>query len=361
MEIQKATSSLKDLQTLPISLEVDYQALAIEIFRKLRQEKPQRELSQLLGFSFNQVGKWEVGSTQIKWSDFLNTCRVLDIPMERIFRTFFWMTDPQFDEKTSLQAIDRNINPLTMTDKNVKLKLRKWIEGQSQPDLAEVLKIFGQKTSTLLGWLSQFLNVKEISILKNHYEVFEELIEVVMQNPLVVYVNAALQLEEYRQKPYHDEKLLAENSACSVATLREVLQLLLDHQLIRFDGKKYHHSPFDFSFASLTNSKIRSLTYFSTKLAAERYPRYPIPVDSQKIKNLSRSSVRVTALSKDAALKISELLARVHTEIGEIVSKDHGPKDNVQVILMHSFCSNFNSPEDELRHLAPQLLDQKLN
>ncbi len=47
----------------------------------------------------------------------------------------------------------------------------------------------------------------------------------------------------------------------------------------------------------------------------------------------------------EAARKVGELVARFHSEVADVVGNDSGEKQNVQIILLHSFASNLNRPE----------------
>ena len=214
----------------------------------------------------------------------------------------------------------------------------------TNPTLTEVLQLLGTNSPFLLSWLSQFLDCKNIASLKDFYEGFQENIDAVLSDPVVVYVNAALNLQEYKQLPEHDEQLLADHATCTVDRLRSVLKLLLSHSLISFDGKKYLPSSFDFSFSGLAHPKLRGLTKYTTVLAAERYPSTPLMIDPTRTFNPGRGSVRVKAFSKDAAQKVSDLITKFHNEVEQIVRQDTQPKTNVQIVLVHSFPSTINSP-----------------
>ncbi len=322
---------------------LDYQCLAREVIRALRGSLRQRELSEKLGYTFNQVGKWESGATQIKWDDFLRLGNTAGTDMEKFFRYSFWIKDLEFNAYTSLKSLESAIGLHAIKDPSIQLIRRKWLKGAAMPDLADVLKLMGTQLPVLLGWLSLFIDCKTLPTLRGTYAAFLQSLDSIFSRPHIAYVNAALQLEVYKDLSFHDENLLAEHSACSVSELREALKTLISYGLITYDGKIYHPCPFDFSFAGLRHPKLRGLTKISTDLVARRYPLQPIQIDSQKVQNACRSSVRVKALSKGASQQIAELIAKFHNEVGEVVRGDHGPKTNVQVILIHSFTSNFNS------------------
>lgn len=326
-------------------LRLDFEKLAQEIIRQLRGPLSQRALSEQMGFSFNQVGKWESGATQIKWGEFLSLAQTLQTPIENYFRYSFVYRQPEFTVDTTLQTLVSRLNLLSNREDRMKALGRKWMKGHVNPSFSEVLRVMGSKAPLLFGWLSLFADCNLLASLKDSHEIFLKNVEAVLENPSVVFVNAALHLKRYQELELHDETMLAEHSACSCEELRQALKVLLKFDLIMFDGRKYLPSFFDFSFSGLRHPKLRGLTKAATCLAAARYPDQPIVIDPKRVRNPSQSSVRVVAMSSEAARKIAELIEIFHNQADEIVNADHLDKDNVQIILLHSFASNINSPD----------------
>lgn len=348
LDVSETQAPGNDRPVLRPFLKTNYQALAQEIIREIRGEMSQRQLSDKLGYSFNQVGKWESGFTQIKWDDFLKMAEVLEIPMAKHFTDSFWTFEKNLTPLATLKAITHNLPQEVVPEKMYRNIHKKWLTGISMPDLSEVLEMIGTRTAILFGWMSLFLDCKKIPTIQADYEVFLKTIDAAFSTPVVVYVSAALQLQSYLDLPEHDEAFLAQHSACTIEELRHALALMLEYGLVAYKNKKFIPMPFDFSFAGLRHPKLRGLTKRSTVLAAERYPEAPIKIDRSKVRTIAPSSVRVVAVSKEASQKILELVAGFHRQIGEIVRQDDQPKDNVQVILVHSFPSNINTASTNL-------------
>jgi transcriptional regulator with XRE-family HTH domain len=318
----------------------DYDFLVREIIIVLRGKISQRSLSKKLGFSFNQVGKWESGFTNIKWDDFLNLCLHLNLPIENSFQLLFYYSFEKFNIKSSLVCLEKFLGLSSNSEYIENKEIKKWISGKVAPHFSSILRAFDTRPSMLIGWLSFFLDCSKIYSLKKSYEEFLLRIDTVLNDPNCVYVNAALQLRFYKDLKFHDDKLLASHAACSVSELRKTLALLNEHGIISFDGKKYIACAFDFSFSALPMLKLRSLTKYTTELAAHRYSLIPAKVNPVRTPNLSVSSVRVTAMSSSASRQVAELIAKFHNEMANIVKEDRLPKDNVQIFILHSFASN---------------------
>ncbi len=330
--------------------EVDYQKLAEEVIRLLRGVLTQRHVSERLGYTFNQVGKWESGFTRMKWDEFFRYAEELGVPMSGHFRYSFWTfhNENELSVASTLRALENGLLSQSAACKSARKQIQKWLVAGTTPDLAEVLKLIGTRPAILFGWLSRFVDVRRLGSIQLLYEDFLRQRAVLMSNPLCAYVNAALQLEAYRDLVRHDERLLAEHSACSVREVRETLAILCSAGFAGFDGDKYVSLGNSFNFSGLRDPRIRGFTKHATDLAAERYSLSPAAIDPERTRNASVSSVRVAALSNAASKKIVELVSKFHNDVAEIIASDTFPKDNVQIFVLHSFASNLNAPQEKV-------------
>ncbi len=312
-----------------------YQNLAGEIVKLLRGEMSQRELSESLGFTFNQVGKWESGFTQIKWSDFLRFAEFRELPVEKAFRLVFWTHDGPFDVLTSVNSLAKQIGFRPDS-----------IRGE-RTDLAEILRWMDHEASILISWLTLFLDCSKLPTIEAKVQGFMLRLNAILSDPLCVFVNAALDTSEYRNLELHDEVLLAEHSTCTREELRRTLETLMTFKAVTFDGKKYR-PVYSFAYSFSPNPKLRSLTKYATELAASRYSLTPVEANPDRPTNVSLSSVRVVPMSLEASKKVRELVAQFHVAVGDVVNADDAPKDGVQVLLFHSFVSNINVSREKI-------------
>lgn len=327
---------------MPCTSEVDYYKLAREILVQLRGEMSQRSLSEKLGYSYNQVGKWESGFTQIKWDGFVAVAKALGIPLESRLSYFFSDYEGEFDVETIVAMLRNNLALDFNTDEALKGWLRKWKAKKFAPDLAEILRILDSRPAMLFSWLMMFVDGTQLMSIKEDYQAFMVRLEATMDDPNVIYVNAALRTQDYASLKVHDESLLAQHACCSIDRLRQTLWLMVSQGVVHFDGKKYEPCLFDFSFSTLRHAGLRQFTKYTTELAAEKYPVDPGSIDRSKIKNACGSSARVTAMSAKAADQVAQLVNKFHSEVGEIVKRDSAPKEHVQIIVLHNFVSNIS-------------------
>lgn len=327
---------------------INHERLACQIVRALRGEHSQRDLSLALGYSFNQVGKWESGATQITWDDFVTLAVHAGHSIEKQFRRLFWSFVDEFNAKAIINYFltdHRFIQDAFPASARTVRRLR---AGESQVRLADVHRLVAVQPPLLLGWLESFLDPAQLPEIQAEYAWHLKRLDLVGENPLAVYVKAAIELDVYKKLDAHDDRFVARHATCSVEEARSTLRSLLELRCIDFDGAKYRALGDCFSFGSLASGRLKSLTRYSTSLTAQRYLTVPSGAPAQDWVNPSVSSVRVRPMSKQASQKVLELVERFHRDVAEVVATDDGEKENVQVLLVHFFASVANAPTNDL-------------
>lgn len=323
---------------------IDHDTLAREIVRAMRGDSTQRDLSQKLGYSFNQVGKWESGSTHISWDDFVKLATLEGHEIEKHFRRIFWSFVGEFNSKAVINYFLTDHRFIQRALSSSPRTIRRLKAGESHVMLADVQRLIASKPSLLMGWLEGFVDPSLLPEVQSFYAWHQQCIDLVAANPLAVFVKAAIELDVYKALKKHDDDFVARHATCSTQEARTTLKALLELGCVEFDGTRYTSQGDCFSFGSLANTRLKGLTRYSTGLTAERYLTVPSGAPAQDWINPSVSSVRVRPMSKEASGKVLELVERFHRDVAEIVDNDEGETTNVQILLMHFFASVANAP-----------------
>lgn len=331
-------------------LHINHDQLAREIVRVIRGKNTQRDLSRKLGYTFNQVGKWESGSTHISWNDFVRLAASEGHDIESHFRRIFWSftgdSDGAFSSKAVINYFLTDHRFIQRTLASSARTIRRLKAGESHLMLSDVQRLIASQPSLLMGWLEGFSNPSEIPEVQAFYDWHLKCLELVASNPLAVFVKAAIDLDIYKKLDRHSDEFVARHATCSIEEARSTLKQLLDLGCVDYDEIKYSSDGDCFSFGSLANTRLKSLTKYSTSLTAQRYLTVPSGAPAQDWINPSVSSVRVRPMSKEASSKVLELVEKFHRDVAEIVTKDDGEKTNVQIMLMHFFASVANAPAE---------------
>lgn len=151
----------------------DYDLMAINILRKLRGQMTQKQLSQILGFQFNQIGKWEAGVTGIRWRDFVKVCQVLKIPLAESFQKMFCqksITDLNANTIVGLVVRLYGISKIPSHLKNAgfnKNTVDRWNSGETEPKFSDILKMMGYRPEFYFEWISMLMEISKIGYQKS--------------------------------------------------------------------------------------------------------------------------------------------------------------------------------------------------
>jgi len=315
---------------------IDYFLLARNFIKELRGDLGQRALSESLGYTFNKVGKWENGVTQIKWNDFIDIADQLELNHTAKLKKFFGNYDGHYDFKQIYHYLDLFFGLEVVTDPLIQRLRKKWQQKSAAADLAEVLKVFDTRPAMLIGFLSEFVDCSQFDQLKERYQQFLQALDILCDDPVIGNITEALKVDDYLSLDKHDDQLLASHAGISCESLQTALKKHLQLGTLYYDGTKYHPTHLNFSFSHLNVRKLRSFNKFCFRFMADNYQVHPRHHDREYIYNAGCTSNRVVALSPQAAQAVSQLISKFHSEVSEIVENDKQIKKNVQMINLAS-------------------------
>lgn len=316
---------------------INYESLAVQVLTLMRQNSKgslsQRELSKILGFTYNRVGKWESLNSPFLWEDFVAVCKALHFPIEEIFRNyFFWIGNEAFNTLNCWKSILKISSAKGLTAGSKKKKLS--IEISEHPSFSEFLEKIDQRPGVLIGWLAKLIDISQLPEFKEDYEKLKN-IEVLVQDPICSLVSACLQLTHYKILPQHDSQVLADLLDIEKSQVDHAIEALIKSGSIKYDGGKLKSHANDFTL--VRNANLHNLTKYLVEKAQLKIKSNEATQNSQPNSVLS---TRLYPLSQKAAQKINELIIQTHFEIAELISKDSDPPDHLRSILIQSFTLN---------------------
>lgn len=317
----------------------EYEQIAIELITYLRDEIPQRELSQSLGYSFNQVGKWESGHTRIKWENFCDLLEFRGVDVKEILAQKVDAPLAKLNYRSDIYRYIIEAYSLTEVIDPIKRKLvRKLINSKNKTnDLATVLELLDLREHMLIFQLSNFFSCKGIPSLETRFNFYTSRLDAIAETPQIPIVRACLELTSYQKLDKHDDEFIQVQSGLSLMDVVKCLAIMKEHQEIEFIDGKYKIIGPGYSFSHSSNPKLRKFNQEIFHRVAQSYPINLAEWDMGHVKNANRSAVFVLPLSRTASVEISELLRHTHGQIHEILKKDqqeykNEPKENVQLI-----------------------------
>jgi len=127
---------------MPSNNDLDFKLLSLQLIRETRGSLSQAKLNEKMNFCFNQVSKWEIGRTAMKWSEYYDFAKHCDKPMDSILKKIFWTEGKEgtsshfFPLLIGSQSIELVMKDYSISHSTVS----RWIHGRSEPKLVDVLK-----------------------------------------------------------------------------------------------------------------------------------------------------------------------------------------------------------------------------
>ena len=334
--------------------DIDYEELARDIFVFLRQDKSQRDLSRALGYSFNQVGKWESGHTRIKWSNFCDLLEYLDVEVEKHITKITNYYSLELDYREEIHKIlIKGYALLEISEEDIHKKIKKlYTSNNKNIDLSIVLELLDYNQHILIYQLSEFFDCSKVSLLKEKAIQYYDRLDAIAENPLIPAVRAALETDAYQQLDKHCDKFVSIHSGAGLDVVRRCIAEMRNHFEIKLVSKKYKITGPGYSFSHSHNERLRFFNQSLFKMVADKYPVIKSEWDTSYSENLSMGSVIVSPVSKEVSKELAKLLSETHSKVIAILSKDYKeykdkPKNNVQVITSCSFSPSILSQEEK--------------
>lgn len=322
---------------------MNYSQLKREILLSLRGEKTQQELSRELGFSFNQVGKWEADLKILKWSDFAAMILKLDRPLKELLRDLFYLVSEDPADAVNVLRCLRNFNSFDSIESMAASLgrhpsvLKRWLSGTTEPDVEAVFQLMDLRPEVFTGFVTALVPLETVPSLRARMAQFQAEANALAE-PQTTLVALCLELEEYKKLSRHSDAFISDKTGLSLSTVRRGLQHLEDCGNLHFNGRIY--------------SRKAYVSHWRDKYFVAKFRRYWTEKSLQRLSHgtglphsrFDRSNLGgflSVSVSDHAAKQITELLAKLSEELQQIVANDKRPSDQLRIVVFDSF-----SPDD---------------
>lgn len=336
---------------------MNYGRVKHELLRALRGDRTQLELSRRLGYSFNQVGKWESDAKRLKWPDFYDLCEVVGAPIDRALREVFLVIQEDPREPLSvIQALRcfHGSMPLPTISKKLHCHisvLRRWIAGTVVPDVEAIFGLMDLRKGFFPLFLSKLAPVDSLPSVQDRILADELTRSRIKTDPELVSVELALRLEAYKALPTHSDSFIAQATSLRIADVQERLRWLESSGRIRLTNGKYATVR---NLDNLTGDPV-AVARLRRHWAQRTLDRFDtpngVPTNSKLRPNFQ--SCLVCTVSKQEMSRIFDILNRCFEEIRQLESPTPQAEDEIRVLMM-----DFFSPDDAPVRAFPLHADQ---
>jgi transcriptional regulator with XRE-family HTH domain len=188
---------------MPQAQPTENEKLALEALLALRGRRAQAQLSQQLGYSYNQVYLWESGRRGLHWADFVAVCEVLRRPLVPAFTKYFSVAASP--EPVAIAELMRNaLKPYRKGEISRRLgvtpsKLSRWLGAKSDPPLAMAFAILRIGHLNFAEFLDEVVGAGKLASLQSEVERHRRLREALASLPFVGALAPALGLRGFRR------------------------------------------------------------------------------------------------------------------------------------------------------------------
>jgi len=313
-------------------IKVDLNKVCQELLRAMRSKRSQNVVNRKLGYSFNQVSRWESGRKRILWTEFLKFAHVCNSDIQGPVARSFGYLGPLEQTDNLVKHLVGNCKKSEIIEsiECSRFQLSRWLAGKQVPTLAHVLGLADLTYRSLPQFLSSFVDIKKIPTLYERYE--REVIEknLIYEHPYTASILHSLSLKSYKSLPKHEEGFLAKYLGISLEAERTAIKELKRIRRIRRKRGLYVAEEKTFDISGNFDGGRRIRMYW-----AEESRKFLASLREAPQRSLG--GINVFSLSDQALQKISEKYFVFFQDVRQIIELDKNPASDVWILSLNLF------------------------
>ena len=227
---------------------IDHEAASRELVRHLRGPRSQRALSGWLQYTTNVVYLWEAGRRWPTAAGFLWLAHRTGVDVEAALATFL----PGFSSEEAAPWTPKGAAHLLVALQGdtpaVALAARigvsrdalgRWLRGQSEPRLPDLLRLVDAASTRLLDWIALFADPVALPSTAQAWTRLQAARALTREQPWSPVVLLALELADYQALPRHEDEWLARRLGLAPELVAECLALLAAAGQVRRVGRRW--------------------------------------------------------------------------------------------------------------------------
>lgn len=305
--------------------------LAQDIVREIRGNRSQDELNSALNLKFNQVHRWETGRKRILWSEFAKLCEICKIPLKKTCENVLRFYAPLDRGDLFFQiAVSQDDIQTFATRYNISIQVvRRWRLGDSELTLDGALRALEFRMHSIIPFLTNLMDISKFSTLVKKSQKEHAQREVFYSHPAFAMLLTTLHLAEVRNAPQHDIPFLQKYLNIDSYYLRKLIDLGLEHELLKKDGERLTTPNLAFSLRANPERVLDFYHYWT-----ERAINVQKNIDTESIEDFFPTFIVTT--NPESRRKIKDAIAALRTTIINATKTD-APIDRMSVIQVSCF------------------------
>jgi hypothetical protein len=320
----------------------DFKDIKKQFLIGIRANKSQTWMSQRLGYTYNQYGKWESDIKKLTWADFNEICNLRKISLRKeLIRIYNISLTSKNCFGGELLTILRNNFFSNNTEKFSKFlkvnapTLRRWLDNKQDVPIEKVFLALSYRPQLFLLFIYSLQIIKIPKKFEQSLNLYLEVYSTESLFPYISGVHAFINTHEYQNLKQHSDEFIANKLGHSIAQVKKAIDLLAKNHAIKIVNNKYALNLSGVEQKGIPNSDlIRSLRYWNYKALCFLEKKAKNEV-STSLRNLS--GYRVVAVSKDLSEKIAGKLAETYSDITRMILENEQQPEVVRVLTLNYF------------------------
>lgn len=317
---------------------MNYTSLKSFVLRSMRGKRSQAQISRQLGYSFNQVYRWESGRTGVSWCEFLDFAEVCRVDVRAKLNDCFRFDRDSRNTTDLVNFLLGNARASVLAKQLQvsKFKLEKWRSGALVPRLEDVLMMVEYSSGLAVTLVEHFagktmpakyLQSGQTSGAKG----------LIATYPMCAMIDLLFLDQEYQKLPRHVDGYVARKVGITIAQEKKILQAMEAQGLLQWQNEKYVFPTENFRIHTRTPNFADHKNIISYWLS-----RAMLILERQHVAggfddSVSLMSYKVFRVSEEGFKKINERYREFYHEIGRLIREDEGGPELLRAFAMQLF------------------------
>jgi hypothetical protein len=291
-------------------------------------------LSRKLGYKFNQVSRWMNHAKKLKWTEFIQICHAINLPLERTLEEVFG-----FSIKTK-SDLHKTFLKILMSHKIKK----KSAQDSLHKSRATFYRLEKQKTDP-----DFILILALIDLAPKRLNLFIQTLKLTLSNinldnrpqsplslPWLGAVSAAMAQKEHLSLNTYSPEWIAKKVNLTVPQVQQAVQVMVENEMIVWHGR--HYGPTTPRTLVYNHKRSRSDFVNTFKFWSEKSLSC---AESENLKSFQSDKFaavfRTFRATKENVEQINGLISELEEKIHNLITTTEGEKTEIRCFLMSHF------------------------
>jgi len=232
-----------------------YREIRMELIKAIRGKRTQGQVSRKLGFRANQVYRWEAGVQSVGWKEFAVFCRICDVDLRAACRDLLkFEGNPARSRELAAHFVgSAKISQFSVKMGLSRFKVTRWLSGQSDFTLDEVLELIERSQNGLFDFVHHLTRGAGIPRFKREFEAKRQYSALLKLQPWCSTVRVCLDMAEYQALPRHKRGFIAAKTGINPDQEDQLIQSLVAAGALRWESSS--STSWARTFAGITKSR----------------------------------------------------------------------------------------------------------